>query len=160
MPDADLVQIDEALMGLRHLWSTPDRLSDSRLGEVELSTMWIADALTRMADRREVSVADLADALDVAHSTASRLLNRAESVGVIERRPSRTDARRVTVRLTRRGRSLARAGTAFRTDFLGQAMRDWNAADRLRFAELLARFVEVTRDQPRITHDHTTAERG
>lgn len=140
MPDDSLRAIDEALIGLRHLWTTPPRLHDPDFGTVDMSTLWVVDGLRREDPHQERTVSDLAEHLDVAHSTASRLVARAEDAGAIVRSSSATDRRRVAVELTPAGSRLAAAGLDFRLAILRQATHDWTPHERQVFADLLARF--------------------
>lgn len=137
-----LRQIDSALLGLRHLWTRPTSSTQAGDEGVELSTVWVVDALVRgEADgRHELSVRDLAGALDVAHSTASRLLDRAVASGMVTRGRSSTDARSVTAALTAAGRELAVESAAFRTAYLARLTAGWTSAERRTFADLLGRF--------------------
>lgn len=146
--DLALADLDAALIGLRRLWATPPRLPDPALGSVELSTVWIVDALDRLAHLPEVTVADLAAAVDVAHSTASRLIDRAETAGCVTRERSDRDARRTVVQLTPSGRGLAEAARTARTDYLARLTADWTAEQRATLAELLARFARAVRATP------------
>lgn len=145
----DLDRIDRALVGLRHLWTGPLTIDDPALGALDMSTVWIVDALSRSESGSEVTIGELAEAIDVAHSTASRLADRAESSGTVVRRPSSQDSRRVTVELTDQGRLLAQTARRFRAGYLDRVMTGWTAADRHRFAELLSRFAADTATTPR-----------
>jgi DNA-binding MarR family transcriptional regulator len=147
-PDPALADLDTALIGLRRLWAAPPRLADPTLGQVEMSTIWIVDALDRMAEHREVSVADLATAIDVAHSTASRLVDRAEAAGCVQRHPSATDSRRTAVALTPTGRTLATVARHARTSYLAQVTTDWSDEQRSTLAELLTRLAAAVHHTP------------
>lgn len=157
-----LAQIDRALIGLRHLWSTPPQVHDPALGSIDMSTIWIVDALTQAEEsgRRpagtsardseagyggqvEMTIGDLGLALDVAHSTASRLVDRAQASGAVARAPSHTDARMVTVRLTDPGRELAATARGFRRQHLHRATTGWTDHERATFAELITRFADA-----------------
>ncbi|NKY28414.1 MarR family winged helix-turn-helix transcriptional regulator [Nocardia gamkensis] len=62
-------------------------------------------------ERDERSVGDVCQALDLDSGTLSPLLKRLEGAGLVERRRSAGDERRVDIRLTERGRALrAQAG--------------------------------------------------
>ncbi|MFF7942605.1 MarR family winged helix-turn-helix transcriptional regulator [Nocardia gamkensis] len=62
-------------------------------------------------ERDERSVGDVCQALDLDSGTLSPLLKRLEAAGLVERRRSVADERRVDIRLTERGRALrAEAG--------------------------------------------------
>lgn len=137
-----LQRMDSALIALRHLWTAPPRIQDPALGSVEMSTIWVTDSLTREATLQSVS--DVAAHLGVAHSTASRLIARAERAEAVVRSPLPQDSRRVAVHLTERGRALARAALQFRLQILEQATADWTADERETFADLLTRFASTT----------------
>ncbi|MGY1867632.1 MULTISPECIES: MarR family winged helix-turn-helix transcriptional regulator [Nocardia] len=57
-------------------------------------------------ERDERSVGDVCQALDLDSGTLSPLLKRLEAAGLVERRRSAADERRVDIRLTERGRAL------------------------------------------------------
>jgi DNA-binding MarR family transcriptional regulator len=147
-PDRALDDLDTALIGLRRLWAAPARLNDPTLGTVELSTIWIVDALERRAHLPETTVADLAGALDVAHSTASRLVDRAETTGAVTRKPSASDSRRTAVALTPTGRTLAQAARRARTGYLAAVTADWTPEQRTTLADLLTRLAAAVHTTP------------
>jgi DNA-binding MarR family transcriptional regulator len=143
-----LADLDTALIDLRRLWAAPARLNDPTLGTVEMSTIWIADALDRRADLPEVTVADLAAALDVAHSTASRLVDRAQAAGCVLRNPSATDSRRTALALTPTGRTLAQSARTARTGYLAAVTADWTPEERRSLADLLTRLATTVHSTP------------
>lgn len=153
MTAKDLERIDQALIGLRHLWSGPVHLQDAALGKVEMSTVWIVNALAdsdRHAEQESLSIRELATALGVAHSTASRLVDRAVTIGAITRGPDTHDARLTVVTLTDRGRTLAKTASRFRAAYLADATRTWTDDERATFADLLTRFAHsITATPPR-----------
>ena len=156
--DPALADIDTALLSLRHLWAAPAAGQLAGAGKVELSTVWIVDALARAEAQGigERSVGELAASLDIAHSTASRLVDRAEAAGMVRRGRSATDARQVTAALTGAGRLLAAESLAFRTTYLFHLTADWSAAERRTFARLLARFAAAAAAEPT---PHSSAHR-
>lgn len=140
--ERDLARIDAALVGLRRLWSHDTAIQDPDVGRVELSTVWVVDALAR-SEREHLSIAGLAVALDVAHSTASRFVTRAEAAGVVQRDRLADDSRQVAVNLTPPGRALAERALQFRLSVLAQAMTSWPATDRHDLARLLTGFAHA-----------------
>lgn len=136
---SDLERIDAALIALRHLWTTPPRVDDPALGSVEMSTIWVTDSLRRTPDQ---TVAQLAAHMGVAHSTASRLIGRAEQTGAVTRQPDPHDQRRVTVRLTTAGQELAATALAHRLALVNAATEDFTPQERSTFADLLTRFTQ------------------
>jgi DNA-binding MarR family transcriptional regulator len=147
-----LADLDAALLGLRHLWSGhPHRhVAHDGAVPVELSTVWIVTALTHAEAEGQgsVSVRELAGALDVAQSTASRLIDRAEAAAMVTRHRDPQDARRVLCTATDEGRLLARRSLTFRIAYLAGLTRDWAPADRTAFTRLLTRFVTAAHDRP------------
>lgn len=129
-PQAALVLLDSAMMRLRRLWTAPRTHEGMRadLGDdVELSTVLVVDALARepSGDDRPLGVAEVAQRLDVAPSTASRLVDRAAAAGMVERRTSPSDARRADLHLTDRGRALHERARRFRAGYLANVLSDW-----------------------------------
>ena len=149
--DPTLLALDDALIRLRRLWAagTP-RLG--RAGEaVEMSTVLVVDAVQRLTERApavEATVAVVADRLDVAASTASRLVDRAVAAGVVRRTRSATDPRRAPLTLTAEGRALAARATRFRLAYLTDLTTDWSEPDRRRLAQLLGRFAAAVHERP------------
>src|SRR3954463_12567141 len=135
-----LAQVDEALLRLRRLSASPPPSQviedgDQRVG---MSTVLVLEACAHGSG--EVSVADVASALDVEHSTASRLVDRAVRAGFVER--ARADAAsrrggprsvaaagRVSLRPTPAGHALRERAIAFRTDRLAAVLGGWTDAD-------------------------------
>lgn len=149
--DSTLLVLDEALIRLRRLWAagTP-RLG--RAGEaVEMSTLLVVDAVQRLAGQEpavEATVTLVAERLDVAASTASRLVERAVAAGVVRRTRSTTDPRRAPLELTEEGHSLAARALDFRLSYLRSLTGPWSAKDRDRLATLLGRFAAAVHEQP------------
>jgi DNA-binding MarR family transcriptional regulator len=154
---ADLARIDAALLGLRHLWAGPPARRAAGADGVEMSTVWIVDALVRAAEAGApgLTVGDLAAALDVAHSTASRLVDRAVAAGMVERGRSAHDGRAVTCVLTPAGRALAAESHAFRLAYLHALTADWTPGERATFADLLGRFAAAVAGRPPQAHAPT-----
>jgi DNA-binding MarR family transcriptional regulator len=143
-----LAQVDEALLRLRRLSASPPPSQVIEDGDqpVPMSTVLVLEACAHGPG--EVSVADVASALDVEHSTASRLVDRAVRAGFVERARSDADSRRVSLRPTPAGRALRRRAIAFRTDRLAAALGGWTDADVMMFARLLARFADGLSQAP------------
>jgi len=138
--------IDDALIGLRRLWAHSGNFHDPTVGQVDLSTVLVCREIAVLD--REVSVADIAAGLDVAHSTASRLVERAERSGAVRRVRSNHDGRRISVELTGTGKRLHETASGFRIDYLRGLLGDWNQEDLDHFARLLRRFAERAHDHP------------
>ncbi len=157
----DLATLDDALLRLRRLWS-PDRarVIDDAGTPVEMSSLLVVEACARRGAGAEVAIGDVAEFADVAHSTASRLVDRAEQAGLVARRPSVADSRRTAVTLTEQGRALQVRAHRARTAWLAGRVRDWPDADVALLSGLLARFAaEIERDRAD-TPSHYDERRG
>lgn len=108
----------------------------------------IADIVDAVAASPEpVSVADVAVALAVDPSQASRRVAAAVEAGVVRRAAAQHDGRVSVIELTAEGRRLLDGMQSARRDLIRRATTGWSAADRRQFADLLARFV-ADLDQP------------
>lgn len=148
----DLVRLDAAILDLRRLTAVPVGSSSVRHGAVriEVSTVLVVDAVSRATEAgRQCSIGDVAVALQVVHSTASRLVDRAVRAGTVTRARALADPRRTVVALTCKGRRLQREAVRFRTGRLRDMLADWSVSDVATLARLLERFARNT---------HTTME--
>ena len=145
-----LDQVDEALVGLRRLFAGIP--ADTRVAAgspVELSTALVVDAVERGGSASAgPTVADVAIALQVAPSTASRLVERAVAAGMVTKRASAEDARRLVLGLTAAGSRLLRTSRRHRRRYLGQRLADWDQREVATFAVLLHRFAQSVAEQP------------
>jgi DNA-binding MarR family transcriptional regulator len=147
--DHVLERLDSALLALRR-FASPE-LARPRIAhagvDIELSTVLVVDAIARSAPG-EVSVRLVADSLQVAPSTASRLVERAVQAGMVAGATSELDPRRRVLHLTRHGHRLQRAALRHRTRRLAAATADWSRADLAQFADLLDRFARTVHPLP------------
>jgi len=134
----DLQTLDRALISLRRFLTAPRVLDEG--GAVELSTLLVVDGLPAQGQ----SVSDVAARLDVAHSTASRFVTRAERAGAVTRTSAPDDTRQVLVAPTPAGRALADRATAFRLDRLADLLEGWAEEDVHVLADGLRRFAEAS----------------
>lgn len=148
----DLSALDDALIRLRRLWSASrQRIVEDGTTPVEMSSLLVVEACARgELTHREVTVSDVAELADVAPSTASRLVDRAEAAGLLYRAPSSLSARHTALGLTAAGAALRERAVAARTTWLAEQLRDWDAADVERLGALLSRFADgLGRDRAR-----------
>jgi MarR family transcriptional regulator, lower aerobic nicotinate degradation pathway regulator len=87
---------------------------------------------------REPGVLALARHLELDKSSVTGLLDRAAGRGLLERVADPDDGRAVRVRLTRKGRALAKRGAEEVAAELAELSVDLKAADRRRLAALLS----------------------
>jgi DNA-binding MarR family transcriptional regulator len=95
---------------------------------VELSTVLVTDAIHRahVADPHAVvGVADVGRRLDVAASTASRLVDRAVTAGMIGRGIDPADSRRAILTVTPAGAALLTRAMHFRCGYLKRVLTGW-----------------------------------
>lgn len=88
------------------------------------------------------SIRQIATALGVEHSTASRLVDGLVRSGLVEKSPSATDQRQTLLRLTQEGGSLLDEATARRQQLMAEATQGWDDADVRTLAQLLQRLAE------------------
>jgi DNA-binding MarR family transcriptional regulator len=134
-PRNDLEVLDRALLRLRRFFAAP-QVVDDQGRPVELSTMLVLSAVAGEG----ATVREIATRLDVAHSTASRFVTRAEQAGVVARQASTTDARATTVVITEDGRALDRRATTYRLQRLARLTQDWSVDELSDFAAATERF--------------------
>lgn len=148
----DIARLDDALIRLRRLWQTPpphvllEHDNDTR---VELSTVLVTDAIHRahVADPPAVvGVADVGRRLDVAASTASRLVDRAVTAGMIGRGTDPADSRRAILTVTPAGAALLTRAMHFRCGYLKRVLTGWTPTDIHTLAQLLDRFAGAVHD--------------
>lgn len=142
--EPDLSVLDDALIRVRRLWSTSRaRFTDAQGRPVEMSSLLVVEACARAAAAgREVSVGDVAAHADVTASTATRLVDRAQTAGLLHRVPSMVSARRTALELTAEGADLRERALTARTGWLAGQVRDWDPTDVHRLGVLLSRFAD------------------
>lgn len=140
----DLIRLDAALLDLRRFTeapaSGPRPTLEHGASRVEISTVLVVDAIAKLGGEGECSIGTIAEALHVAHSTASRLVDRAVRAGMVRRHRSAADPRRATLSLLPEGRRLQREAVSFRTGRLEEILSDWSVADVIALTQLLERF--------------------
>lgn len=142
--DADLSVLDDALIRMRRLWSASrTRFVEDGATAAEMSSLLVVEACARGATQGcEVTVGDVAQLADVAPSTASRLVDRAETAGLLHRTESSINARRTALELTSAGAALRERAVTARTTWLAGHLRDWDPTDVQRLGVLLSRFAD------------------
>ena len=136
-----LLRVDRALRGLRRHFVPPGEIGDQG-GRIETSTVLVLEAVI---DAGATTVRDVARELDVTHSTASRLVSRAEDAGMVTRTSSSMSGRDTLVVATSAGRAVRERGLQYRLDHLADLTADWSAAESTTFARLLERFAASQR---------------
>ena len=91
---------------------------------------------------------DLAEALDVAPSTAGRMCDRLVRKGLIRRHRARTDRRAVLVSVTAAGRQVVDQATARRRALIEDILRRLPAGTQHAVAEALRAFADAAGEVP------------
>jgi|SoimicmetaTmtLPB_FD_contig_51_449130_length_1039_multi_1_in_0_out_0_2 DNA-binding MarR family transcriptional regulator len=99
------------------------------------------DALDLLVFHGSARMGELAEALRVDASTATRAVNRLVDAGLAQRRRSDDDGRVMVVAITKRGTEVHRALMARRRDAIEGILADFNQRDRAELARLLEGFV-------------------
>ncbi|WP_229712886.1 MarR family winged helix-turn-helix transcriptional regulator [Streptomyces fuscichromogenes] len=97
-PGAAAHEIADAVERLVSLWSTAAQQAPVRLSPHQLRALWALDTAP------ETNLTGLADRLDIGLPTASRLCDRLEAAGMLERAPHPRRRRELRLRLTHHGR--------------------------------------------------------
>jgi DNA-binding MarR family transcriptional regulator len=122
-----------AMQGLREL------LYGSGRGAIDMGQV---DTLDLLVQRPAWRMSDLAGALRVDASTATRAVSRLVDAGLVARAPAPHDARVVMAAATARGRRAQQRLAERRRELLVRILRDFDDDDRRRLADLLERLVE------------------
>jgi DNA-binding MarR family transcriptional regulator len=99
------------------------------------------DALDMLVFHGSVRMGELAEALRVDASTATRAVNRLVDAGLASRQRSDDDGRVMVVVITEHGKEVHRAMMVRRREALEGILADLNAKERLQLATLLERFI-------------------
>ncbi len=140
----ELDRLDPALLAIRSLVNRPAyrrRIRELLPARVELTTVRVLRAVERAGDT-DPTIGDIAEALVIDPSTASRFVDRVVERGEVERRACSADRRRTRVGLTAAGRATLAAVTEARRTVLAEVTDGWDPADVGALATLLERLHE------------------
>lgn len=133
----DALRIGVAWRELRR-GATMQRLRELYGNELELGQVDALDLLVQAGPSR---MNELADALRVDASTATRTVDRLEAAGMVERGPDPDDARAVQVRLAAKGAAVHAGIVDRRRALLERILVDFDSDERAQLADLLGRLV-------------------
>jgi DNA-binding MarR family transcriptional regulator len=102
------------------------------------------DTLDVLALRPTWRMSELAEALRVEPSTATRAVDRMERVGYAERRPGKADGRVVEVAITARGLEVYHEVVTRRVELMTEILSAYRGSELPILADLLERFVVAT----------------
>ena len=144
---AVIERLDRALLRMRRTVVRPEITSvpiPALQRAVDLAKVMaclvIADLQDLEGPHRAVTVKDVAAALELEHSTASRLLTETEAEGLIVRSTDPTDRRRTVVELTATGQAVVEQSSAIRVWAIDSMLSEWPSQDLATFTELVERF--------------------
>ena len=152
---AELVdRLDKALMRTRRLAIRPELIDFNvpTLGRPVSATKLLACSLIGEMEYRKsvgesVAVKDVANMLDLEHSTASRLLGELESEGLIERGVDPEDRRRTTIHLTETGQAVVHEMSDVRLWVMQRMLEDWKTDEIAQIAAALEDLIERFHEQ-------------
>lgn len=110
--------------------------ADSPIDKAGLAT------LSRLSERSDVRLSDLAAALNLDVSTVSRQVRHLEDAGLLQRAIDPDDRRAHRLTITEGGRRLVDQLRAARREMLCNALSAWSDEDRDRLTDLLARLAD------------------
>lgn len=138
--DDPLVALDDALISVRRPLLKPGHRQAlfARIGAaVEAATLRAMHVV--QSAEGQPSVADVAEALSIDPSTASRVVQQGVSAGYLTKVPDANDKRRVGLVLTDEGLEVLQRARAVRTEWLRDVLRHWSEDEVLLLAQLLHR---------------------
>ncbi len=135
-----LQQIDIALLTMQRALANSFSSDEAIFGRVEMSTLWVVDALWRNQTDELLTISEIGASLNISHVAATRFVARAQIAGAVLKIRAPSDGQSMSVALTDRGEALARSGERWRYAFLRELLTDWSQEDRDQFGAMLSRF--------------------
>jgi DNA-binding MarR family transcriptional regulator len=148
-----LDSLDDALMRMRRTVATPPAttIPIPALGRrVDAALLMALMAIAHVStDPRmgAVNIKDVANYLDLDHSTVSRLVGEGVTAGLVTRAVDPQDRRRATVALTEMGRAAVSHLDDTRRQVLDLLLSDWSTEDATQLVTLLTRFTTNARER-------------
>jgi DNA-binding MarR family transcriptional regulator len=142
--DENLLRIGQAMTRMRLLTGRRmiGRLAIQSVAPgLELSHLDVLDVVRRAEAAGEVTVGTIAEMLRVDPSRASRIVADMVTRGVLRRKASQADARRIVVVLTALGQRLLSEIQAQKFSVIGGIFADWTAEEIESFSLLFDRYV-------------------
>lgn len=151
---AQLERLDRALLRMRRTVIRPESTAvpipalrrTVDLAKV-LACLAISDLQGPDDPRRPVAVKDVAIALTLEHSTASRLLAETEAEGLIDRSTDASDRRRTVVHLTPTGEEVVAQSSAIRTWSIDAILSQWSPDELSAFTALIEKFSDTIEER-------------
>lgn len=147
LPDLLVDSLDRAFRRLRKSMVRPPAgmVPVPSLGrQLDIAKIFACDAVSELSERSStVAVKDVAAALDLEHSTVSRLLGEIEEDGLVRRGVDPADRRRTTVSLTPLGTAVVADSTAMTRFFTRILLAEWPRRDVEDLTRLLSRLADT-----------------
>ncbi|MBX6769152.1 MAG: MarR family transcriptional regulator [Actinomadura rubrobrunea] len=140
---ADIVEIERALTWVAHLL-TRHRQHDRTVAAAGVPVDRAAVPLLRLLDdsAEPLRPSELAARLNVEAPHVTRLVQRLEKVGYVDRVPDARDRRAQRVRLRAEGRHAVECIRTARRRWMHEALASWSEEERRQLAELVNRMVD------------------
>lgn len=142
---ADEAAVDAVLSASRSLIAVATRSLGAAAEETSIAQY---RALVLLASRGPQRLVDVADALDVAPSTAGRMCDRLVRKGLVRRHRARADRRAVLVSVTAAGRQVVDQATARRRELIADVLRKLPASQQAEVARALGAFAAAAGEVP------------
>ncbi|MCS0603020.1 MarR family transcriptional regulator [Streptomyces sp. LP11] len=136
-PEAAALEIARAVDSLAVLWSSAAQAASLRLSPHQLRCLRVLEAVPGL------NLTALADRMDIGLPTASRLCDRLEAAGLLERVLHPRKRREVKLTLTARGRRLLTEVTAERVRALTTALARMDDTDRAELVRVMGTFLRA-----------------
>ncbi len=116
--------------------------------QLDMAKIFACDAVAELAHLHDsVSVKQVAAALDLEHSTVSRLLGEVEDDGLVHRGVDPADRRRTTIELTDLGNAVVQDATAISRAFTRVLLAEWPKGDVEELTRLMSRLADTVHDR-------------
>jgi DNA-binding MarR family transcriptional regulator len=153
-------ELHDTMVDLFVLMNRPQR-DDTLLREAGVSLdRALFPLLVGIERRGPIGVVDLADGVGRDYTTVSRQVSKLERLGLIERKPSASDARVNEAIITRKGRGLTDAIDAARARLVAPILARWSPKDFSALVGLMRRFVNELMELPELPADPSAAKEG
>jgi DNA-binding MarR family transcriptional regulator len=135
-----------ALGAIKTIWAMPEYTLDiAHLAMPELD-LGESNVLWALGYRGPLRPMDLADMFAMHRSNVSKVLNRLEGRGLVERRAETTDGRSVRIHLSEAGERASRRLYAAGDMQMTELLRGWSEQEIQDFAAYAARFADSAKD--------------
>lgn len=135
-----------ALVGIKTIWAMPEYTLDLfQLAEPELD-LTESTVLYILGYRGPLRPMDLGDLLAMRRSNVSKVLNRLETRGLVERRADDADKRSVRVHLTESGMRASKRLYQVGDVQVAELTKGWTQKELREFAAYSARFADSAKD--------------